>query len=217
MKRILLYTLSSSLLLASTLVSAVDQTVTRTVTVDLGAESTINIGSTGTSQTATPTPAVNADGTKTLPTTDLNAVSFSATGAFACVTKVTSPNLVGTKFALTKEVATDVGESILYDLSTGLYIDAENGTSKQGVGTAISGSSLGGTTIAANAFVTLTDTDSFIGAEAKKSGTSAGSCLVSMNNLKAQNFKTSDTNSTSIPSTWKGKRTGVLTFTMTAL
>lgn len=212
MKPSILYVLASSLMLSSSLALAAEQTVTRTVIVDLGAESTINIGSTLTGQAFTHVANVNSDGTKTLPDTSLSNVSFSATGAFACVTKVTSPNLVGTKFALTKDVATDVGESIIYDLSTGLYLTGENGTSKQGTGTVISGTSLNGTTIAGNAYVTLADNESFIGIKA-----SSGSCGINFGQLKAQNFKTSDTNSANIPSTWKGKRTGVLTFTMSAL
>lgn len=217
MKRILLYTLSSSLLLASTLVSAVDQTVTRTVTVDLGAESTINIGTTGTSQTATPTPAVNADGTKTIPDTSINSVRFSATGAFACITRITSANLIGTNFALNKETSTDPGNDLTYELSLSAGLDGASGTGKTGTGTAVSGTTLAGSAYTSGQTLTITQNDTFIGVEAHKTGANVGTCIVDVGSIQAKNFKTSDTNSTSIPSTWKGKRTGVLTFTMSAL
>lgn len=216
MKTSLLYGLSSSLLLASSLAVAAEQTTTRTVTVDLGAASTITVISGGSAQTVTPALSVNADGTKTIPVTSLAGVNFSATGAFACVIRATSTNLVGTKFALAKELATDVGESLIYELNTNTGLSGEFGTAKTGTGAAISGSTLAGTTFIGGP-LTITDNDTFLGIEASKSGTSTGTCSINMSTIQARNFKTSDTNSTSIPSTWKGKRTGVLTLTMSAL
>jgi len=216
MKPSILYVLTSSLVLSSAVVVAAEQTTTRTVTVNLGAESTVTVNGGGSAATVTPTPAVNADGTKTIPATNLGGINFSATGAFACVIRATSPNLVGTKFALVKEVATDVGESLIYQLNTNTNFSGESGTVKTGAGVAISGTTLAGTAHAGNA-LTITNNDTFLGIEAHKTGASTGACSMDMGTIQATAFTTSDTNSASIPSTWKGKRTGVLTFTMTAI
>lgn len=198
MKYLFQYSLSVALLASTGLVSADEQSITKTINVDLGAIPTISVSASDSEVTLVV--GENIDGTQNLTEKSLGYVSFSATGASRCEMEITSDYIdTNGKFLLAKSLA-DKSESITYDLVT-------SGISMAGINKMVEGAPFtsGGATVNQSWDASVEDNAN-------------GSCAINFGNPKATNFRTNDEAATDdIPSNWNGERTGNIIFTMTAI